>query len=217
MRDIAIFGAGGFGREVACIIRMINESRQEPEWNMIGFFDDNRALKEQPVSHYGVCLGGLEELNSWNSPLAIAIAIGSPQVLAKVAASITNPKVTFPNLMAPDTVFLDKEHLKMGKGNIVCPRCTLSCDVEMGDFNLLVGGIPVGHDVRMGSYNVVMPSVNICGGVQMGDCNMLGVQSVVLQYMKIGNNVRLGANSVLMRNAKSDEVYFGNPARKTST
>jgi len=217
MRDIAIFGAGGFGREVACIIRMINESREEPEWNMIGFFDDNQALKGQSVSHYGVCLGGLEELNSWNSPLAIAIAIGSPQAIAKVVANITNPKVTFPNLMAPDTVFLDKEHLKMGKGNIVCPRCTLSCDVEMGDFNLLVGGIPVGHDVRMGSYNVVMPSVNICGGVQMGDCNMLGAQSVVLQYMKIGNNVRLGANSVLMRNAKSDEVYFGNPARKTST
>jgi len=150
MRDIVIFGAGGFGREVACIIRMINESREVLEWNLIGFFDDNRALKEQPVSHYGVCLGGLEELNSWDSPLAVAIAIGSPLAIAKVAASITNPKMTFPNLMAPDTVFLDKEHLKMGKGNIVCPRCTLSCDVEMGDFNLLVGGIPVGHDVRMG-------------------------------------------------------------------
>lgn len=36
MRDIAIFGAGGFGREVACLIRMINESRLEPEWKMIG-------------------------------------------------------------------------------------------------------------------------------------------------------------------------------------
>lgn len=34
MREIAIFGAGGFGREVACLIRMINESRQEPEWNV---------------------------------------------------------------------------------------------------------------------------------------------------------------------------------------
>ncbi len=198
MREIVILGAGGFGREVACLIRMINESRQEPKWNLIGFFDDNPALKGQPISHYGICLGGGEELNRWERPLAVAIAIGNPQSLRKTAESIDNANVTFPNLIAPDTIFLDKELLKMGRGNIVCPRCTLSCDVAMGDFNLLVGNNPIGHDVKMGSYNVVMPSVNICGGVQMGDCNMLGVQSVVLQYMKIGNNVQLGANSVLM-------------------
>ena len=44
MKDIAFFGAGGFGREVACLIKRINE--KEPTWNFIGFFDDNEALKE---------------------------------------------------------------------------------------------------------------------------------------------------------------------------
>ncbi len=217
MREIAIYGAGGFGREVACLIRMINESNLKPEWNLIGFFDDNPALKGQPISHYGICLGGVDELNRWERPLAVVIAIGNPQSLRKTAENINNPNVTFPNLIAPDTIFLDKEHLIMGRGNIICPRCTLSCDVVMADFNILVGNNPIGHDVKIGSYNVVMPSVNICGGVQMGDCNMLGVQSVVLQYMKIGDNVQLGANSVLMRNAKNDGSYFGNPARQTSS
>ena len=42
MKDIAIFGAGGFGREVACLIKRINE--KEPTWRFIGFFDDNEAL-----------------------------------------------------------------------------------------------------------------------------------------------------------------------------
>ena len=37
MKDIAIYGAGGFGKEVACLIKRINE--QEPTWNLIGFFD----------------------------------------------------------------------------------------------------------------------------------------------------------------------------------
>ncbi len=217
MREIAIYGAGGFGREVACLIRMINESNLKPEWNLIGCFAANPALKGQPISHYGICLGGVDELNRWERPLAVVIAIGNPQSLRKTAENINNPNVTFPNLIAPDTIFLDKEHLIMGRGNIICPRCTLSCDVVMADFNILVGNNPIGHDVKIGSYNVVMPSVNICGGVQMGDCNMLGVQSVVLQYMKIGNNVQLGANSVLMRNAKNDGSYFGNPARQTSS
>ena len=132
MREIAIYGTGGLGREVACLIRMINESRMESEWNMIGFFDDNPALKRHPVSHYGICHGGLEELNRWDCPLAVVIAIGNPQTIVKVASNITNPNVTFPNLIAPDTIFLDNEHVNMGRGNIVCLRCTLSCDVEMG-------------------------------------------------------------------------------------
>ena len=69
-------------------------------------------------------------------------------------------------------------------------------------------------DTEIGNYNVVMPSVNISGGVKMGDENFLGVQSVVLQYVRIGNLVRLGANSVLMRNAKDNLLYMGNPAKK---
>ena len=39
MKDIAIYGAGGFGKEVACLIKRINE--QEPTWKLVGFFDDN--------------------------------------------------------------------------------------------------------------------------------------------------------------------------------
>ena len=44
MNDIAIYGAGGFGCEVACLIKRINE--KEPTWNFIGFFYDNEAFKE---------------------------------------------------------------------------------------------------------------------------------------------------------------------------
>jgi len=32
MKDIAIYGAGGFGREVACLINKINEVN--PTWNL---------------------------------------------------------------------------------------------------------------------------------------------------------------------------------------
>ena len=42
MKDIAIYGAGGFGREVACMIKHINESADEPIWNLVGFFDDGK-------------------------------------------------------------------------------------------------------------------------------------------------------------------------------
>ena len=38
MKDIAIYGAGGFGREVACLIERINKARETPIWNFFSLF-----------------------------------------------------------------------------------------------------------------------------------------------------------------------------------
>jgi sugar O-acyltransferase (sialic acid O-acetyltransferase NeuD family) len=210
MKDIAIYGAGGFGREIACLLFKINEI--EPQWNLIGFFDDSESIGKE--NEYGKILGNIDTLNLWNKPLSVVIAIGTPNSVKLLAKKIINSKVDFPNIIAPNVIFLDRKNIRMGKGNIICMNCFVSCNVILGDFNLFNGYIPIGHDAVFGNYNVVMPSVNISGGVKVGDCNFFGVQSVVLQYLKIGNDTRIGANSVIMRNTKDGNLYIGNPAVK---
>lgn len=211
MKDIAVYGAGGLGREIACIIRMINE--REPSWNFIGFFDDAPSYKGTK-NEYGEIFGGYEILNQWEKPIDVVISVGSPSALRIISSRITNPLVEFPNIIAPSVSFLDENRVKMGKGNIFCTNCMISTNVEIGNFNIFNGYIPLGHDAKIGSFNVVMPSCNISGGVEIGNSNFFGVQSVVLQYQKIGNNVRVGANSVIMRNTKDGFLYLGNPAKK---
>ena len=45
MNDIAIYGAGGYGREIACLIN--NKINSEvKEWNLVGFFDDDESLRD---------------------------------------------------------------------------------------------------------------------------------------------------------------------------
>lgn len=211
MKDIVIYGAGGFGREIACLIRLINE--KSPQWNVIGFLDDNPVLLGT-ANEYGTVLGGVDWLNSYQKPIAVAIAVGSPTAVESIANKITNPLVEYPNLYAPSVTFLDKDSMIIGKGNIFCTNCFVSCNVTVGDFNLFNGFIPIGHDTEIGNYNVVMPSCNISGGVKIGNTNFLGVQSVVLQYIRIGNNTRIGANSVIMRKTKDGYLYIGNPAKR---
>lgn len=211
MKDIAIFAAGGFGREIACIIKMINQV--EPTWNFIGFFDDAENL-QGTSNEYGKVLGGMETLNNWDKPLSVAIAIGNPKVLKIVAEQITNPLVEFPNLIAPNVAFMDRENCRMGKGNVICPNSLVSCNTELGDFNLLNVYTQVGHDTKLGNYNVVMPTCNISGGIVIGDCNLFGVKSTILQYKKIGNEVTITPGSVMMRNGKDGLTYMGNPATK---
>ncbi len=214
MKDIAIYGAGGFGKEVACLIDLLNKtSKSGPIWNLIGFFDDGKTLGS-PVSHYGPILGGINELNSWNKPICVAISIGSPAAVESIYSNITNKNISYPNLIDPTFYMSDPETFTIGKGNIIQGCCCVSCDVEIGDFNVLNGGIVIGHDTIIGNYNVIMPGSRISGEVIMGNCNFLGVHSVILQQMKMGNNVTLGAGSVLMTKPKDGGVYIGVPAKR---
>ena len=212
MKEIAIFGAGGFGREIACLIKRINE-QQPNTWKIVGFFDDDEKIWGA-WNEYGKVIGGMDALNQWDKPLDIVIAIGNPSVLELLVGKIQNKNISFPNLIDPNVEFMDKAHVEMGEGNVVCMRCTISTNVRFGNFNLLNVAVGVGHDASFGSYNVVMPNVNISGGVTVGDTNLFGVKSTVLQYLKVGNNVKIGACSLLMRNAKSDNLYFGIPAER---
>lgn len=212
MKDIAIFGAGGFGREVACLINRINlHVRSEEKWNIVGFFDDAPNLKGTH-NEYGDVLGGMDVLNSWTSPLNVAIAIGSPAVLKLLVSKITNKLIEFPNLIDPDAIFLDKGNVRIGIGNIICSQCILSTNVTIGDFNIINCCTVIGHDTSLGNYNSIMPSVNISGGVQIGNENYFGVSSVVLQYLKIGNCTKIGANCTIFQKTKDGNTYIGNPA-----
>ena len=109
MKDIAIFGAGGFGREVACLIKRINE--KEPTWNFIGFFDDNEVLKGTK-NEYGEVLGGMDVLNAWEKKLSLAVGIGSPKAVYAVINKITNENIVYPNLIDPTVLIADKDNYK---------------------------------------------------------------------------------------------------------
>ncbi len=209
---IAIFGAGGFGREVAGGILRINKEHAQ-KWEIIGFFDDNIPVGTK-VSHYGKILGGKEALNAIEEPLALAIAVGDPKTRKLIRDSITNPNISYPNIIAPSFRVLDPETFKIGCGNIIQDNCSVTCDVTIGDFNVFNGSNVVGHDDVIGDFNVLMPSVHLSGAVTIGDCNLFGVDSIVLQQIKIGNNVTLGAGSVLMTKPKDGCTYIGVPAKK---
>lgn len=214
MKDIAVFGAGGFGREVACLIKRINESTKEPRWNMIGFFDDG-VEKGTNVSHFGTCLGGINELNAWSAPLDVCVAVGNGFIVEKIVNRITNNNVEFPNIIDPTVTVVDEEGLLMGKGNIIQVGCSFSTDVTIGDFNVMNGDVVFGHDDKVENFNTFMPGVRISGEVTIGNNNFFGVMSIVLQQLKVKNNTKLAAGSVLMTKPKEGLLYMGVPAKKT--
>ncbi len=209
MKKIAVYGAGGFGREVACLINRINKN--SPTWELVGFFDD--GVEKGTRNTYGEVLGGIDELNAYPDELSIVIAIGSPHTVEQLVNQITSTKIDFPNVISPDVIILDENNFSVGIGNVITTGCFITCNVKIGNFNILNGGARIGHDTKIGNFNSIMPSVNISGEVTIGDRNFLGVDSTILQQIKIGNDTVIGANSLILRNTKDGMTYMGNPAR----
>ncbi len=210
MKDIAIYGAGGFGREVACLLRRINNI--EPTWNIIGFFDDGKE-KSSKIDGDLPVLGGIDDLNKWSTPLCVALCMGSPHTLDSVYKKILNPLIEFPNIIHPNFIISDVKTFRIGKGNIIQGGCTATVSVTIGNFNLFNGDITIGHDTTLHDFNVFMPGCRISGEVTIGNYNLFGAMSFVKQCLTIGNDVTLSPLSPLLTKPKDGNLYIGNPAK----
>lgn len=210
MKDLIIYGFGGFGHEVACLIDHIN--RACPTWNLIGYIDD--GVEAGTSCKYGKVLGNCDTLNAWDKPVSVVIAIGNTKYLEIVSKKITNPNVDFPNLIAPNVFYFDEESVSMGKGNIITFGCRFSCNTRIGDFNVLNGNISLGHDACIGNYNVLFPETRISGQTTIGDRNFFGARTFVAQCLTLGNDCRYGAGCYVLRKTKDGNLYMGNPAKK---
>lgn len=207
MKDIAVFGAGGFGRETALMIKQINKIK--PIWNLLGFYDDGvkKEVDGLPV------LGDVQVLNNSKREINIAIAIANPAIKRKVIASIINSHVVYPVLIHPLCQTGDEQNT-FGQGCILTSGCVLTNNVHFADFVILNLLSTVGHDVTIGSYSSIMPNCSVSGFDRIGEGCMIGAGVRILQNLAIGKNVNVGAGAVVTKNVEDDVTVIGIPATR---
>jgi len=209
LKNIAIFGASGLGREVLMLIHQINQA--VPTWNMIGFYDDNTDTPKT-INKYPY-LGNLEALQEVNEPLYVAIAIGNPGIKAQIAEKITNPKIQFAVLIHPDVPNQPYQFNQIGDGAIITQGCILTTNVTLGRHVLLNLGCTLGHDVKLGDYCSLMPHVNIAGNSMLGKEVYVGTNATVIQFLKVGSKAIIGAGAVVHRDLPASVTAVGIPAK----
>lgn len=209
MKKIAVFGAGGFGREVHDMIEQINESKKQ--YDFIGFFDDG-VEKGTIVNEYPV-LGGVAELNNFDSELCVVIAIGNPEIKRFVFEQISNTKITFPTLIHPNVYIGNLKHNKIGNGCIICAGNILTVNIVIEDFVILNLSCTVGHDTVIGKFSSFMPTVNISGEITIGECVYVGTGAKILNQLRIGKNSIIGSGAVVTTNLPEYCTAVGVPAK----
>lgn len=209
MKDIAIFGVGGFGREVLALIKDINS--EKTQWNILGFFDDGYE-KGVMINGYPN-LGKTEDLNNWEKPISIAVSVGNPETKKQIIDKIVNPLVNYPTLIHPSVWIGDKDFVKLGKGCIICAGNMITTNIEIGDFVILNLGCTVGHDSIIKDYAAFMPSVNISGEVVIGEGVYVGTGAKIINQLEIGEYTIVGAGAVVAKTLPVRCTAVGVPAR----
>lgn len=213
-RNIVIVGAGGFGREVAWLIREVNRVRLT--WNLLGFLDVSPQLIGKECGSEKI-IGTDEFLFKYPQDLWVVIGIGNPIIIERMRSLIEGiPNLHFPNVIHPSIIW-DRERLTLGQGNIICAGNVLTTDIKIGSFNILNLSSTYGHDVVIGDHCVINPGVNLSGGVTVGNTCMLGAGCVVLEKRTIGNKVVVGSGAVVTKDVADGTTVIGIPARPTMT
>lgn len=208
---IAIYGAGGFAREVLQIVLDINaQSPHAPIWKPVGFIVDAALLDVEPVHDLPI-LGALEWLAS--NPLThIVIAVGSSVARRRIAASVestcANP---FATLVHPRAWV--GRHVAIGQGSVVCAGSQVTTDIHIGRHVHVNIGSTIGHDAVLGDFVTLNPGVNVSGNVSLGEGVEVGTGSVLIPYASIGDWSIVGAGSVVTKPLAANITAVGAPAR----
>lgn len=205
--DVAIIGAGGFGREVL----QYCQDMQDVGWHhrVVGFVDDRSdALKQfdVPVS----VLGGLEDLRRIDVR-AFIIAVGDPSLRHSIADAVADVSGVLVSLIHPSAYVAPTAHI--GSGTLLCPFTMVAANSIVGSNVAINVYASVGHDSRIGEHCVISPYSAVTGDVSLGSESFLGTHCTIAPGTTIGRLSKVSAGSTVTRDAEAGSLLAGNPAR----
>lgn len=210
MKNIAIYGAGGFGREVQSLIDHINNVSNE--WNFIGYFDDNPKKHGERVNGYEV-LGGISILNEIKTELYVVFAIAEPKIKKRIIERVCNANIKYPILKHPTVIIGNYLYNEIGEGTILCANVVSTVNIKIGKHVILNLSCTVGHDTIIGDYCSFMPTVNISGEVVIEDEVYVGTGAKIINKLRIGKKTIIGSGSVVVRDLPENCTAVGVPAK----
>lgn len=190
MYRIAIYGAGGFGKEVRGMLESL------PNASAAGYLDDFKDGHLNP------------DESSFDD---VIIAIADPKVRTRIVQSWRHRAVPFAPLVSSDVLL--HHSVKVGRGCILCPGTKITVDVSIGEFVIVNLNTTIGHDVVIGDFSSLMPSVNISGNVTIGKGVFIGTGATILQGILVEDDAIIGAGSLVTKNVKKGELVIGIPAK----
>lgn len=208
---LAIYGAGGLGREVLETVNQIQKSRRH--WDSVFFVEDRAAddIREKTVN--GVPALDFELFISKFSPgeCEFTIAVGEPAIREKLFQKVKERGYFLATIVHPSAFVTESATLK--EGTVIQMLAGIGPDTVVGENTLIQSFVSVGHDSTIGRNSVCSSYAGIMGNCHIGNRTYIGVHSGVREQIKIGNDTIIGMGSMVQRDIPDNVIAMGNPAR----
>lgn len=203
---LGIYGAGGLGREVLELARIINEDGKV--WNDIFFIVDGG---EAEVIDGCIVYEYETAKLKYNDELAIVLGIGEPAVRERIVQKIVNDNIPVPSLIHP-SVHIPKTS-NIGKGVIIQFGCFVSVGSTIRDFVFLQPNCAIGHDSVIEDGCVISTFDSIAGGAHIGKNTYIGMGVSIKEHVNVGKDAIIGMGAVVFKDIDDEVIAMGNPAR----
>lgn len=207
-----VYGAGGFGREAAWLLRDYHMAHGEYE--PLCFVDDTEALLGLRI--VGLSVIDLDSAQRQYPGAAVVVAIGDPHTREIVVSKVKALGFTFPTIVHPSV--MTSHYVVIGDGSLICANNVITTEVKIGKQTHINLSCTIGHDVIIGDYCTVSPGVHISGWVHIGNRVFIGTGAVFINGAQdapliVGDDAVIGAAACVTRSIPPGVTVVGVPAK----
>lgn len=205
---IAIYGASGFGREVAWLAEKCQGGLKATF-----FIDDDENRQGTTVN--GIPVLSLMQAAELYPDAKVVVAIGNPIVRERLMKKAAGKGFGFETLVHSQVEM--SKWVEVGIGTVICGGSILTTNIHIGEHVHINLNCTIGHDVVLGDFVTLAPGVHISGCVQCGRRVYIGTGAVIINGTQdkpivIGDDVVVGAGACVTRSIPTGQAWGGVPA-----
>jgi len=210
---IAIYGASGFGREVAWLAEAC--SAKDLPLSVVCFIDDDTS--KHGKCHNDIPVMGLEEARKRHPEAFVVSGVGGPSVRARLMDKAATAGFSFRTLIHPRVEM--SRWIRIGEGTVICAGNILTTNITLGRHVQINLDCTIGHDVFMDDYATLAPGVHVSGCVHIGKRAYIGTGAVIINGsqdnpLTVGEDAIVGAGACVIKSIPSGQTWGGVPAKQ---
>ena len=207
-KKIAIYGASGFGREVAWLVESCQDGR------IVACFIDDDGKKQGTVLN-DIPILSLEQAAEQHWDAKIVGGIGNPRIRELLMNKAAAAGFNFDTLVHPRVE--KSKWVEVGIGTVICAGNILTTNISLGAHVQINLDCTIGHDVVLDDYTTLAPGVHVSGYVKCGKRVYMGTGAAIINGTKeepliIGDDVVIGSGACVTK-----AIFHGTWGRGTST